>query len=138
MSRPGANITGVCFLDVELGPKRLELLHQLVPKANVGAALVNPTEPTRAETTSRGLQAAARSLGLQLHVLHASAEHDFDAVLARLIQLRAGGIVIGGILSSIAGANSSGKLRRIDRAAPRIFTVARQAKSPSASCEEKI
>jgi ABC-type uncharacterized transport system substrate-binding protein len=96
MSRPGGNITGVCFLDVELGPKRLELLHQLVPKANVIAALVNPSDPTRAETTSRSLQAAARSLGLQLHVLHASAEHDFDAVFASLIQLRAGGLVIGG------------------------------------------
>jgi putative ABC transport system substrate-binding protein len=96
MNRPGGNITGVSFLDVELGPKRLELLHELVPKANVIAALVNPTDPTRAETTSRNLQEAARSLGLQLHVLHASAEHDFDAVFASLVQLRAGGLVIGG------------------------------------------
>ena len=96
MNRPSGNITGVSFLDVELGPKRLELLHELVAKANVIAALVNPTDPPRAETPSRNLQAAARSLGLQLHVLHASAEHDFDAVFASLIQLRAGGLVIGG------------------------------------------
>jgi putative tryptophan/tyrosine transport system substrate-binding protein len=96
MNRPGGNVTGVSFLDVELGPKRLELLHELVPKANVIAALVNPTDPTRAETTSRNLQAAARSFGLELDVLHASAEHDFDAVSTNLIQLRAGGLVIGG------------------------------------------
>jgi ABC-type uncharacterized transport system substrate-binding protein len=96
LNRPGGNITGVSFLDVELGPKRLELLHQLVPKANVIAALVNPSDPTRADTTSKNLDAAARSLGLQLRVLHARAEHDFDAVFASLVQLRAGGLVVGG------------------------------------------
>src|SRR5436190_7146991 len=67
LSRPGGNITGVSILDVELGPKRLELLHELVPKATVIAVLVNPADPTRAETTERQLQAAARGLGLQLH-----------------------------------------------------------------------
>jgi len=96
MNRPGGNITGVSFLDVALGPKRLELLHELVPNANVIAALVNPGDPTRAETTSKNLQVAARDLGLQLHVLHASAAHDFDGVFASLLQLRAGGLVICG------------------------------------------
>jgi putative ABC transport system substrate-binding protein len=96
LSRPGGNITGVTILDVELGPKRLELLHELVPAATMMAALVNPTDPTRAETTVRGLQAAARTLGLQLHVLHASSDHELDTVFASLAQLRAGGLVIGG------------------------------------------
>jgi putative ABC transport system substrate-binding protein len=96
MSRPGGNVTGVSILDVELGPKRLQLLHELVPTANVIAALVNPTDPARAETTSKELQAAAKTLGLQLHVLNASTDQDFDTVFARLVELRAGGLVIGG------------------------------------------
>jgi putative ABC transport system substrate-binding protein len=96
LNRPGGNITGVSILDVELGPKRLELLHELVPKATSFAVLVNPTDPARAETTSRELQAAARTLGLQLHALHASTDRDFDTVFASLVPLRAGGLVIGG------------------------------------------
>src|SRR6202790_3189466 len=96
MTRPGGNITGVSILDVELGPKRLELLHELVPTAKIIAVLVNPSDPARAEDTSKELQAAAQTLGLQLHVLHASADRDFDTVFARLVELRAGGLVIGG------------------------------------------
>src|SRR6476619_2835737 len=96
LNQPGGNITGVSILDVELGPKRLELLHELVPTANIIAVLVNPTDPARAESTSKELQAAAQTLGLQLHVLHASADRDFDTVFARLVELRAGGLVIGG------------------------------------------
>jgi putative ABC transport system substrate-binding protein len=71
LNQPGSNITGVSILDVELGPKRLELLHELIPTANTFAVLVNPSDPARAETESRDLQAAARALGMQLHVLHA-------------------------------------------------------------------
>jgi putative ABC transport system substrate-binding protein len=96
MSRPGGNITGVSILDVELGPKRLELLHAFVPKATSIALLVNPADPARAEIIAKNMQAAARDLRLQLHVLHASSDRDFDAVFASLIQLRAGGLVIGG------------------------------------------
>jgi putative ABC transport system substrate-binding protein len=96
MSRPGGNITGVSILDVELGPKRLEMLHVLVPTATLVAVLVNPADPARAESRTRNMQAAARNLGLQLQVLHASTDHDFDAVFASLVQLRAGGLVIGG------------------------------------------
>ena len=94
LNRPGGNLTGVTTLNVELGPKRLELLHELVPTATIIALLVNPTNPN-AETLSRDVQAAARTLGLQLHVLHASTERDFDTVFATLVQLRAGGLVIG-------------------------------------------
>jgi len=96
MSRPGGNITGVSVLDVELGPKRLELLHALVPAATIIAVLVNPTDPARAETITRNMEAEGRNLGLQLQILHASTDRDFDAVFARLVQLRTAGLVIGG------------------------------------------
>jgi putative ABC transport system substrate-binding protein len=95
LNRPGGNLTGVTNLNAEVGPKRLELLHELVPMATVIALLVNPTSSTLAEHTSRDLQAAARTLGLKLHVLHASTERDFDTVFATLVQLRAGALVIG-------------------------------------------
>ena len=96
LNRPGGNVTGVTALSVELGPKQLELLHELVPTADIMALLVNPANPILAETQSRDLPAAARRLGLQFHILHASAERDFDRVFATLVQLRAGGLVIGG------------------------------------------
>jgi putative tryptophan/tyrosine transport system substrate-binding protein len=95
LNRPGGNLTGVATLTVQLGPKQLEMLHELVPTATIIALLVNPTNPTNAETLSRDLQAAARTLGLQLHVLHASTERDFDTVFATLSRLRAGALVIG-------------------------------------------
>ena len=95
LARPGGNLTGVTNLTAEVAPKRLELLHELVPTATVMALLVDPTDPGPAESVSRALQAAARSFGLELHVLSASSEHDFDAVFAKVIQLRAGGLVIG-------------------------------------------
>jgi putative ABC transport system substrate-binding protein len=94
LNRPGGNLTGVTALAVEVGPKGLELLHELVPTATVIALLVNPTDPS-AEALSRDLQPAARALGLQLHILHASTERDFDTVFATLLQLRAGGLMIG-------------------------------------------
>jgi putative ABC transport system substrate-binding protein len=94
LNRPGGNITGVSILNVELGPKRLELLHELLPMATIVALLVNPTNPN-AEIQSRELQAAARTLGLELHVLHASAQRDFEPVLASLAQTRAGALLIG-------------------------------------------
>jgi len=96
LNQPGGNITGASILDVELGPKRLQLLHELVPTATVIAVLVNPSDPTRAGTIEKGLKVAARTLGLQLHILQASTESDFDKVFASLVRLRAGGLVIGG------------------------------------------
>ena len=96
LARPGGNITGVTILDVELGAKRLELLQALVPAATTIALLVNPTDTTRAKTIVAELQAAARTLGLQLDVLHASTDRDVDAVFAGVAQRRAGGLVIGG------------------------------------------
>jgi putative tryptophan/tyrosine transport system substrate-binding protein len=93
LNRPGGNLTGVSLLNVELGPKRLELLHELVPTATM-ALLVNPTN-RNAEVLSRDLQAGARRLGVQMHVLHANNERDFDTAFATLAELRVGALVIG-------------------------------------------
>jgi len=95
LNRPGGNVTGATQATVEVAPKQLQLLHELVPKARVMALLVNPAIPTLADSSTRALQAAARTLGLNLHVLNASTEGEFDGVFAKLIQLRAGGLVIG-------------------------------------------
>jgi putative ABC transport system substrate-binding protein len=82
-------------LNAEVGPKRLELLHELVPTANVVGLLVNPTNPNLAEPTTKNLHAAARTLGLQLHVLHASTERDFEAALAMLVRNKADALMVG-------------------------------------------
>jgi putative tryptophan/tyrosine transport system substrate-binding protein len=93
LSRPGGNLTGLTSLNVEMEPKRLELLHELVPTASVIAALVNPAGPN-AEIQSRGLEAAARTLGVQLHLLHASTEAEFDQAFASVAQRGAGALLI--------------------------------------------
>ena len=95
LARPGGNLTGVTSLNAEVGPKLLELLHELVPMATVVGLLVNPSNPRLAETTTQNLQAAARTLGLEMHVLHASTDPDFDRLFTRLVQLRADALVIG-------------------------------------------
>jgi putative ABC transport system substrate-binding protein len=95
LHRPGGNVTGVTQTNGEVAPKRLELLHELLPTARVMALLVNPADPALAEPTTKETLAAAHTLGLELHVLNASTERDFDGVFAKLIQLRAGGLVIG-------------------------------------------
>jgi ABC-type uncharacterized transport system substrate-binding protein len=94
LNRPGGNVTGVTTLGVELGSKQLGLLHELVPTATVIAFLVNPANPGAGART-RDLEVAARTLGLSIHVLYASSERDFDTVFVTLVQLRAGGLVIG-------------------------------------------
>jgi len=95
LNRPGGNVTGVTGLNVELAPKKLELLHELFPSATTLALLVNPTNPIAAENQSRTVAAAARTLGLQVHILHSSSEGDFDSVFARFAQTGAGALVIG-------------------------------------------
>jgi putative ABC transport system substrate-binding protein len=94
LNRPDGNVTGVSSLNAQVGPKRLELLHELIPAAQKFALLVNPTNPRNAEATSRSLEAAARGLKLQLQVLNASTEQDFEKVFAEFIQSRPGGLVI--------------------------------------------
>jgi putative tryptophan/tyrosine transport system substrate-binding protein len=94
LGRPGGNITGVTSLHVEVAAKQLELLHEMVPSATAMALLVNPANSLRAESITREGQGAARRLGLELHVLHASGEHEFDAAFASSVQLRAGALAI--------------------------------------------
>jgi ABC-type uncharacterized transport system substrate-binding protein len=94
LNQPGGNLTGVVNLNVEVAPKWLELLRELMPKATSIAVLVNPTSGVLAEQVLHELQAAALALGIQLHVLHASTERDLDPVFAALGQLRADALVI--------------------------------------------
>ena len=94
LDRPGGNVTGVANLNIEVTPKLLQLLHEVVPDAKVLALLVNPANPTVAEIESREAQLAAHSLGVDLQILNARTERDFDAVFANLIRLGAGGLVI--------------------------------------------
>ena len=95
LNRPGGNLTGVTNLNVEIVPKRLEVLHALLPTATDFAVLVDPTGPALAEPFVREAQEAARSLGLRLHVLNASSERDFDPAFASVVQLKAAGLIIG-------------------------------------------
>jgi putative ABC transport system substrate-binding protein len=95
LNRPGGNLTGVTGLNVELAPKKLELVHELLPVATIIALLVNPSNAVAAKHQSEALGAAARTLGLQLHVLHASTERDLASVFATLVKLRADALVIG-------------------------------------------
>jgi putative tryptophan/tyrosine transport system substrate-binding protein len=95
LSKPGENITGVTQLNALVTPKRLELLHELVPKANVVGLLVNPANPTLVETETNGAMSAAKSFGITLHVLNASDEAGFEGVFAKLTEIGAGGLVVG-------------------------------------------
>jgi putative tryptophan/tyrosine transport system substrate-binding protein len=95
LNRPEGNLTGVTTLNHGLVAKRVQLLHEVVPGTNSIAVLINPTSPTLTKISIEDAQAAARGLGLELHMLNASTERDFDLVFANLIQLRAAGLVIG-------------------------------------------
>jgi putative ABC transport system substrate-binding protein len=93
LNRPGGNITGVSFFTAELEGKRLGLLHELVPRATAIAALVNPTN-ANADNQSKELQEAARTLGLELHVLNATSEREIDLAFTRLLQIRNAALVV--------------------------------------------
>jgi putative tryptophan/tyrosine transport system substrate-binding protein len=94
LNRPGGNMTGVTLLTVEVAPKLLDMLRGVVPSATAIALLLNPTNPN-SETQSKKTQEAASRLGLQLHVLNASTERDFDPAFARMAELQAGALIIG-------------------------------------------
>jgi putative tryptophan/tyrosine transport system substrate-binding protein len=94
LNRPGGNLTGITNMNVEVGPKRLELMRELLPNATIMALLVNPDSPSVAEPYTRTLKAVASTLGLQLLVLQAKTEQDFDKVFAAMIQSRADALVI--------------------------------------------
>jgi putative tryptophan/tyrosine transport system substrate-binding protein len=120
LSRPGGNLTGVTNLNVEVAPKRLELLRELMPTATIIAVLVDPSSPAITEHFLRDLQAAAPALGLQLHVLHASTKRDFDGTFATLAQLRANALVIGPYFSFLAHSEQLGALA-LRHAVPAIY-----------------
>jgi putative tryptophan/tyrosine transport system substrate-binding protein len=95
LARPGGNLTGVSFLTVDLLPKVLELLSELVPQAGVIAVLVNP-DNQNTERNIVDLQAAARAKARQLHILKAGTESDIDAAFATVVELHAGALVVVG------------------------------------------
>src|ERR1700688_675636 len=94
LNHPGGNISGVTQTHQEVTPKRLQLLHEWVPSASIMALLVNPASRYQADSQAKGVLSAAHTLGLELHVLNASTDGDFDAVFTTLTQLRAGGLVV--------------------------------------------
>ncbi len=96
MNRPGGNITGVTQSNTESAAKRLQLMHELLPAVRVMALLVNPADAVLTAVTENEVQAAARNLGLQVHVVRARSEREFESVFTQLAELKAGGLVIGG------------------------------------------
>jgi putative tryptophan/tyrosine transport system substrate-binding protein len=95
LNRPGGNLTGVTNLGIEVGPKRPELLREIIPTAITFALLINPSNPTLAEPTTRDVGAAARTLGVQLHIVSASTDNEIDDAFASLAERRVDGLVIG-------------------------------------------
>jgi putative ABC transport system substrate-binding protein len=94
LSRPSGNITGVSSLNTQIGPKRLELLHEIVSTGTTFALVVDPTNPKNAVTAAQSFQQAARNLRIEPEVLNASTEADFEPLFARLAELKADGLVI--------------------------------------------
>jgi putative tryptophan/tyrosine transport system substrate-binding protein len=120
LSRPGGNLTGVSQLDDEVAPKRLEMMHALLPTATDFALLVDPSNPN-SESQSNDMRAAARSLGLNVHTLQASGAGDFATVFESAVRLRAAGLVIGpNTFSSSDAANQELALLEARYALPTI------------------
>jgi putative ABC transport system substrate-binding protein len=119
LSRPDGNVTGVTSLNVQVGPKRLELMHELLPTVEDMALLVNPDNPTT-EFQLQEMRAAANTLGLTLHVLRASSEGEFGGVFSTLRQLHIGGLVIGGDIL-FSGASDRLAAMALQNAVPAIF-----------------
>jgi putative tryptophan/tyrosine transport system substrate-binding protein len=95
LNRPGGNATGVTQINAETAPKRLQLLHELLPTAKTIVLLVNPTDPVNAEANRQEVQTAASSLGLQLHILNTSSAGEIDEAFEKLIGMQASGVVVG-------------------------------------------
>jgi putative ABC transport system substrate-binding protein len=95
LARPGGNLTGFSNINVDLMPKRLELLSELVPGIRVIALLVNPNNPT-GESIIGAVQEAARAKGVELHVLKAGTDSEIETAFASLVQLQANALVVGG------------------------------------------
>jgi len=119
LNRPGGNLTGVVNLNHQLAQKWLEFLHQLVP-ATTFALLVDPTNTAARNLYTREMQAAARTLGLQIHVIQANSDRDFDAVFASMRELRVAGLVIVAALPFISHIEQLAALT-LRHAVPAIF-----------------
>jgi len=96
LNRPSRNVTGVTQANQETAPKRLQLLHELLPATRVFGLLINPTDPALAEADDSAVLSAAQTLGVELRVLNASTDRDFEGIFAKLVELKADGLVIGG------------------------------------------
>jgi putative ABC transport system substrate-binding protein len=110
LSRPDGNVTGVTTLNTEVGPKRLQLLKEIMAGGRTFALVVNPTNPNNAASVVQELRPAAESLGVNLHVLDASTEADFEPLFARLAELQASGLVITNDTLFIAHAGQLAEL----------------------------
>jgi putative tryptophan/tyrosine transport system substrate-binding protein len=93
LNRPGGNVTGVSRLDATLGSKRLELLHQVVPRASIIGVLINPSNP-ESRNEIEGVKAGARAIGQEVYFLEASEDHDFDLAFATLSERKADGLLV--------------------------------------------
>jgi putative ABC transport system substrate-binding protein len=122
LGRPGGNVTGITSLNVAVAPKGLELLHELVPKAKSFAVLVNPANPVNTNINLKSLEEPARARGLQLHVLNAGSEGDFDTAFAKLVQLQADGLLLSADVTFNSRAQQLATLT-LKHAAPAVHTV---------------
>jgi putative ABC transport system substrate-binding protein len=94
LNRPGGNLTGTTTSTLEIGSLQLQLLHEIVPTANRFALLINPTSPNLANAQAQDMQAAARSMGVEIELLRASNDSEIDAAFAALTKLHVGGLLI--------------------------------------------
>jgi putative ABC transport system substrate-binding protein len=94
LNKPGGNVTGVTTLNLEIGPKRLELLHNVIPSVRIIGLLINPTNPRLAEQNVESIQSAGRTFGLEMHVLRTSTEDEFGTAFEELKKIKAGGLMI--------------------------------------------
>lgn len=117
LSRPEDNITGVTSLNWAIAAKRLQVLHEVAPTAGSFAVLVNPSNPKNAEAVVADLRTAARTLGCDLHVLHASKESDFGEAFSAFGKLGAGGLVIANDASFVTRSERLAALTLRDRVA---------------------
>ena len=94
LSRPGGNITGVTQTNVEVAPKRLEVIHELISKATVLGLLINPADPSLAEPQIKDFEAAAKAVGVELHVVNARNDDELENAFVDLSQMHIGGLII--------------------------------------------
>jgi putative ABC transport system substrate-binding protein len=120
LNRPGGNLTGISALHAEIGPKRLELLHEVVPKARTIALLVNPNNVAVTEKLTRDTEVGARSLGVAIHVLRASTERDLNGVFIGLADKPGTPLVIGADAFLVSQTETLARLA-LQYALPTIF-----------------